>query len=143
MIDFHHYYNNTVDAAAGCVNAGVNLELEGSKSIFLSIGKAIRMGKLTEELVRERVKPLFYARMRLGEFDPPGMNPYNKFNLSVIQSPSHRLLSLKAAMQSFVLLKNSGEFLPLKSRTHSVAVSIFLRCSFLKKLTNPLKGMLN
>ncbi|XP_041352633.1 probable beta-D-xylosidase 2 [Gigantopelta aegis] len=122
IIQWHHYYNNSIDAAAGCVNAGVNLELVGANPIFLSIGKAIQLRKLTEDLVRERVKPLFFARMRLGEFDPPEMNPYNLFNLSVIQSLAHRELSLKAAMQSFVLLKNSGGFLPLKSKMNSIAI---------------------
>ena len=39
---------------------------------------AVKQGKLTEAEVRENVKPLFYVRMRHGEFDPPSMNPYSK-----------------------------------------------------------------
>lgn len=40
QITFHHYYNNTVDAAAGSVNAGCNLELSGNLSdpVFMRIG---------------------------------------------------------------------------------------------------------
>lgn len=72
----------------------------------------------------ERVKPLFYARMKLGEFDPPGMNPYNELDLSVIQSVPHRELSTLAAMQSFVMLKNDG-VLPIKQVFQKVAVSHF------------------
>ena len=79
---------------------------------------------LQAELV-EHVKPLFYTRMKLGEFDPPEYNPYLKLNLSVIQSPGHRELSTLAAMQSFVLLKNDG-FLPIKNRFRSVAVRCLL-----------------
>ena len=38
--------------------------------------EAIHQGKLTEAKVREAVRPLFYTRFRLGEFNPPGMSPY-------------------------------------------------------------------
>ena len=40
---------------------------------------------MTEEEVRENVKPLFYTRMRLGEFDPEDMNPYTKIDYTAIQ----------------------------------------------------------
>ena len=75
-----------------------------------------------EELI-ERVKPLYYTRMRLGEFDPPTMNPYSQLNLSEVQSPQHRHLALYTAMQSFVLLKNDG-VLPVKSTFKTVAVCL-------------------
>lgn len=78
--------------------------------------------------MRERVKPLFYTRMRLGEFDPPEMNPYLSYNLSVIQSPEHRALSVKAAMQTFVLLKNENRLLPIKKHFNKIAVSIVAFC---------------
>jgi beta-glucosidase-like glycosyl hydrolase len=87
---------------------------------------AVKQGKLSEILVRERVKPLFYTRMRLGEFDPPEMNPYLQYNLSVVQSPEHRQLAVKAAMQSFVLLKNDNNLLPIKKHFKRIAVSVFL-----------------
>ena len=61
--------------------------------------------------------------MRLGEFDPEDMNPYNKINTSVIQSEEHRELAIKAAMRSFVLLKNDKNILPLKSKVSNLAVS--------------------
>jgi hypothetical protein len=38
--------------------------------------KAVDKTLLSEATMRERVKPLFNTRMRLGEFDPPSMNPY-------------------------------------------------------------------
>ena len=63
--------------------------------------------------------------MRLGEFDPEDMNPYNEINTSVIQSEEHRELAIKAAMRSFVLLKNDKNILPLKSKVSNLAVSQF------------------
>ena len=84
---------------------------------------AIKQGQLSEILVRERVKPLFYTRMRLGEFDPPEMNPYRRLNMSHVQSPEHRALAVSAAMKTFVLLKNSDGLLPIKRDFSTIAVS--------------------
>ena len=90
---------------------------------FNNVSTAVRMGLLKEEIVRERAKPLFEVRMRLGEFDPPSMNPYSKLNDSMVQSPEHRDLSLQLAMMSFVLLKNKDSFLPLSKKYNKLAVS--------------------
>ncbi|KAH9492162.1 Beta-D-xylosidase 1 [Bulinus truncatus] len=112
----HHYTNNVVDTAAAAVSAGCNLDLPDGLPlpIYLSIVNAVKQGKLTEETVRESVKPLFYTRMRLGEFDPPDNNPYAQLDSSVAESPDHQSLALKAAMKSFVLLKNRNKMLPLQ-----------------------------
>ncbi len=62
--------------------------------------------------------------MKLGEFDPPEMNPYNKVNMSVVQRERHRKLAAKAASMSFVLLKNEQNILPIKKNLGTIAVSI-------------------
>ncbi|XP_067673889.1 uncharacterized protein [Haliotis asinina] len=115
----HHYANTSVDIVSDCVNAGCNLELSGRENNlqYYHMSEAIQQGKLTEETVRESVKPLFYTRMRLGEFDPPEMNPYSKLDLSVIESEAHQILAIEAAMKTFVLLKNMNNILPLKRDT--------------------------
>ena len=77
---------------------------------------------LPEELVRNMAKPLFYTRMRTGEFDTPEMNPYAKYNLSLVQSLEHRQLAIKSAMKSYVLLKNDG-LLPINKTFKRIAVS--------------------
>lgn len=38
---------------------------------------------LTETQIRDSIKPLFLTRMKLGEFDPPEMNPYNKVHIFI------------------------------------------------------------
>lgn len=124
LIVNHRYIQNIEEAAVACVEAGLNLELHAgsyARGAFDWLKYAVADGKLSKELVIERVKPLFYTRMKLGEFDPPGMNPYNGLDLSVIQSIPHRELSTLAAMQSFVLLKNDG-VLPIKQVFGKVAI---------------------
>ncbi|KAK7108563.1 hypothetical protein V1264_016285 [Littorina saxatilis] len=115
IINYHHYLNNSVDTVAACVNAGCNLELSNNLKtpVYFSLVEAVKQGKVTEDLVRERVRPLFYTRMRLGEFDPPEMNPYSKLSNADVETPEHKALAVEAAMKSFVLLKNNG-ILPLK-----------------------------
>ena len=96
-------------------------------------------GKLTEQEIRDNVKPLFYTRMRLGEFDPEDMNPYNKIDMSEVQSAEHRELAVRAAMESFVLLKNNFEYLPLMRTVEKVAVSEELGLFFFTRIPLPLQ----
>jgi len=54
------------------------------------------------------------ARMRLGEFDPGGMNPYKDLSMDNVCSDEHKQVAINAAIQTFVLLKNENNILPLK-----------------------------
>ena len=63
------------------------------------------------------------ARMRLGLFDDPSHNPYNRIPPSVVGCAKHKELALQAAREAIVLLKNEGAMLPLKrERLRSLAV---------------------
>lgn len=124
MILNHRYIENIEDAAVASVEAGLNLELHPggyARGVFDWLKQAVYDGKIAQKTLKERVKPLFYTRMRLGEFDPPKMNPYSNLDLTMIQSVPHRELSTLAAMQSFVLLKNDGT-LPLKQVYQKLAI---------------------
>ena len=70
---------------------------------------------------------MWYTRMRLGEFDPPEMNPYTNISIDVIQSESHRWLATQAAKMSFVLLKNEKNLLPIKQKFKKVTVSNYFQ----------------
>ncbi|XP_013917612.1 PREDICTED: xylan 1,4-beta-xylosidase-like, partial [Thamnophis sirtalis] len=112
----HQYTHSFLETAIVAVNAGCNLELSfGMKNnVYMYIAEALSKGNISLEIIRDRVRPLFLTRLRLGEFDPPAMNPYNALGAEVIQSEAHRHLALKAALQSLVLLKNRNEMLPFK-----------------------------
>ncbi|XP_074790245.1 uncharacterized protein LOC141974436 isoform X1 [Natator depressus] len=114
----HRYTHSFLETAIASVNAGCNLELSFSltENVFMSISEAVAKGNITLETVRARVRPLFYTRLRLGEFDPPAMNPYSALDLSAVQSPTHRTLAVEAAIKSFVLLKNERGTLPLSAQ---------------------------
>ncbi|XP_061452808.1 uncharacterized protein LOC133370462 isoform X2 [Rhineura floridana] len=113
----HNFTHSFLETAIASVNAGCNLELAFGQrnNVFMFVSEAVAKGNISLETVRDSVRPLFRTRLRLGEFDPPTMNPYNMLGPDDVQSEAHRQLALEAAIQSFVLLKNHHGMLPLKA----------------------------
>ncbi|XP_039271814.2 uncharacterized protein LOC120346201 [Styela clava] len=120
---FFNYTSNSTETAIAAITAGVNLELTyvGPLNRFFKLKNAVDQKMIDEDLLRERAKPLFYTRFKLGQFDPPSMNPYANVSMDVIQSPEHRELAYTITAKSFVLLKNNG-VLPLKETFDRVAI---------------------
>ena len=75
IISEHHYLKTEVETAAACIKAGCNMEL--GSSVFDKQLDAMRQGLVAEQQLRNNVRPMMYTRLRLGEFDPEEMNPYN------------------------------------------------------------------
>ncbi|XP_073418876.1 uncharacterized protein [Dendrobates tinctorius] len=115
----HKYTSSFLETAIASVTSGCNLELSFNltDNVFMKIQDAVNLGNITLETVKQRLYPLFYTRMRLGEFDPPDMNPYSSLDLSSVQSQEHRDLAVEAAIKSFILLKNIGDTLPMDLQT--------------------------
>jgi beta-glucosidase len=83
---------------------------------------AVRQGLVSESVLDEALARLFTARIKLGMFDPPAGNPYSKIPATENDTPAHRGTALKMAQESLVLLKNSGNLLPLKTTPAVIAV---------------------
>ena len=77
---------------------------------------AVHLGLVAERQIDAAVSRLFTVRMRLGEFDPPEVNPWRQINVEQIRSPQHLTLAHKAAAASFVLLRNRNGTLPRNNR---------------------------
>ncbi|XP_006823397.1 uncharacterized protein LOC100375395 [Saccoglossus kowalevskii] len=119
----HHYRLDALETAIASVNSGCNLELGGgSHPTFLQIKNGFKLKRISNQTLMERIKPLFYTRMRLGEFDPVKMNPFKQLDLSIVLSDGHRELAVKTALKTIVLLKNDGRTLPLKGSVNNLAV---------------------
>jgi beta-glucosidase len=82
---------------------------------------AVRQGYLSENAIDTALVRLFTARIRLGMFDPPEMDPYSKIDEKELNSEEHRALAHKLADEAMVLLKNDGT-LPLKPEVRNIAV---------------------
>ncbi len=123
----HHFTKSQAEAAAVSNKAGMDNECAD----FFTVVKdnhdyqpyidAVKQGLLSEADIDRTLRRLFTARMRLGMFDPPEMVPYAKTPESEIDSAPHRLLALKTARESMVLLKNDG-VLPLGANVKKILV---------------------
>jgi len=93
-------------AAAYALMNGTDLEM--GESIFGVLDKAIAAGLATEKRLNEAVRRSFKVLFQVGRFDPPEASEWSKFGLDTINSTFHQQVSYEAALQSLVLLKNSG-----------------------------------
>lgn len=107
----HKYVPTATEAAAVALKRGVDLNCG---STFPSLVDAVKQGLVTEKEIDSSLSVLLKIRFRLGLFDPPNTNPFNRIPDSVVNSVSHRNLARKVAEESIVLLKNDG-VLPLKT----------------------------
>jgi len=122
----HHYAKTIEEAAALSFQAGTDLvcgwPTEGRVQYEKdALENAVIKGLMPETVLDQALVRLFSARFRLGMFDPPSMVPWSKITAAQNDIPEHRQLSLKAARESIVLLKNNG-LLPLKKEYKTIAV---------------------
>lgn len=120
--DFHEHHKVTQtpeESAAAGVKEGCDLNCGCT---YEHIPAAVQQGLLSEADLDQCVTRLFRARMLLGMFDPDERVPYASIPYEVNDSERHRALSLVAARESIVLLKNRGATLPLSRDLKSIAV---------------------
>jgi beta-glucosidase len=116
----HHRFARTeAEASALAVRAGTDLTCGRE---YESLIRAVKDGLITEAEIDVAVRRLMRTRFRLGTFDPPEMVGYARTPFSANDSPAHRALSLRAARESIVLLRNEKSALPLRKNLKSVAV---------------------
>ena len=115
----HKYVKTEAEASALAVKAGTDLTCGRE---YKSLVQAVKDGLITEAEIDVAVKRLMTARFKLGMFDPPEMVAYARIPFSENASEAHRQLSLRAARESLVLLKNQNNTLPLKKDLKTIAV---------------------
>ena len=118
-ISAHHRYTETeTQAAALALKAGCNLNCGEA---YRHLTEAYEEDLIDEQDLTEAAVRLFTIRTLLGEFEAE--RPYADIPYSKLSCPAHKALSLKAAGESLVLLKNDNAFLPLDRKTvKSIAV---------------------
>ncbi|MDE3104796.1 MAG: glycoside hydrolase family 3 C-terminal domain-containing protein [Acidobacteriota bacterium] len=119
----HHFAPDMAHAAAAAVKAGTDLECGFAKGqAFPALVEAVQQNLITEAELNVALQRLFRARFRLGMFDAPESYAYGQIPLSENNSAEHRALSLQAARESMVLLKNANHTLPLRADVRRIAV---------------------
>jgi len=122
IVNDHHYYEDYKDAVAHSIKAGIDSITDDKDKSCAAIREALAEGLLTEEDLDVALFNTFRVRFTLGEFDPAELNPYANTPESKLMAPEHAELSLRAAKESIVLLKNEQQQLPLTKQLNSVAV---------------------
>lgn len=122
LVSGHHYVKTKEAAATLSIKAGLDLEC-GDDVYIEPLLNAYNWGMVSDADIDSAAYHVLRARMRLGLFDDPNHNPYNKISPSIIGSESHKALALEAARQSIVLLKNENNILPINiKKLKSIAV---------------------
>ena len=119
----HKVANTYEDGIAQAVNAGLNIRTHFTPpaDFILPLRKAVSDGKISQETLDKRVAEILRVKFWLGLFD----NPYRgngKQAEQIVHSKEHQAVSLEAARQSLVLLKNEMNLLPLSKSLRSIAV---------------------
>ncbi|OKP88210.1 beta-glucosidase [Paenibacillus sp. P3E] len=123
IVKDHKYYESFAQSMAESIKNGIDSVTEETEETIKVIHQALNEGLLTEADLDRALFNTFRVRFRLGEFDPEEGNPYAAIDDSVILSKKHSELSLEAAKQSIVLLKNDNNTLPL-SKTELSKVAL-------------------
>ncbi len=115
----HKVTSTQEEAAARAVKAGCDL---CCGTDYNSLARAVKKGFITPDEVNTALGRVFEARFRLGLFDPPELVPYARIPMTENDSDAHRVLALRVARESLVLLKNDS-LLPLdRSKIKRIAV---------------------
>lgn len=113
----HKYAPDKVHAAAYGIKNGCDLNCG---TMYALLTDAYEQDLVTDEDLDLALEHLLLTRMKLGMFDES--TEFDDIPMSVVACEEHKKLSLEAARQSIVLLKNDG-ILPLKkSGVKKVAV---------------------
>ena len=108
-----------VEANALTLRAGMDVRC-GSESAALA--EAVKRGLVSEAELDYRLGALLRTMFRLGFFDPRQRVPFYQIAPTQNDSPQHGALSLQAAREAMVLLKNDGTLPLRKNRLRRVAV---------------------
>ena len=102
------------DVSKMAVDAGVDMDMAGG-SYLATLKNLVASGKGSEEQIDTAVRRILEAKYRLGLFD----NPYKYIDpereATQIYTQANREAARRIAAETFVLLKNNGNLLPLSA----------------------------
>ena len=126
LITAHKSFPDKEHGSAAAVKAGINHFLDTYKP---DLTKALKDGLVTEADMDVALKNLLTVYLKLGEMDPPGVDPFAKIGVETggdvppWERESSVALARLATAESIVLLKNENNTLPLdRAKLKTVAV---------------------
>lgn len=102
------------------LNAGVDMDMVG-EGFLTTLKKSVQQGKVKTQQIDNACRLILEAKYKLGLFEDPYRYCNEERAKTEILKPEHLQFAREAATQSFVLLKNEKQTLPLK-KTGTVAL---------------------
>ena len=111
MVD--HGVGDLQTVSAMALRAGVDMDMVG-EGFLTTLMKSLEEGKITEKQINDACRRLLRAKFMLGLFDDPYRYCDEERAKTEIFTESNRKEAREIAAQTFVLLKNQNEVLPIK-----------------------------
>ena len=123
LMSKHKVVPSLEDAATQVVSAGLNVRTNFTppQDFVLPLRDAIKNGKVSMEVIDQRVAEVLAVKFMLGLFDNPYKGDVKQVD-KIVHSKEHQDVAMKAALQSVVLLKNENKTLPLSKNIKKLAV---------------------
>ncbi|MES2830211.1 MAG: beta-glucosidase BglX [Bacteroidota bacterium] len=115
-----HGLGDLQTVSARSLNAGVEMDMVG-EGFLTTLKKSLKEGKVKQQQIDHACKLVLEAKYKLGLFEDPFRYCNEERAKTEILKPEHLVYAREVATQSFVLLKNQGQLLPLK-KTGTVAL---------------------
>lgn len=113
MID--HGIGDLQEVSARALDAGIDMDMVG-EGFLTTLTKSLKEGKITEADIDRACRFILEAKYKLGLFEDPYKYGDVERAKKEIFTPEHRNFARKVASESFVLLKNDKNTLPLSKK---------------------------
>ncbi|MFV0535903.1 MAG: beta-glucosidase BglX [Dysgonomonas sp.] len=110
MVD--HGIGDLQTVSARALKAGIDMDMVSEG--LSTVGKSLKEGKVTLAEINQACRRVLEAKYKLGLFDDPYKYCDVNRAKTEIYTAEHRAIARKTASESFVLLKNANNTLPLK-----------------------------
>jgi beta-glucosidase len=109
----NHGFGDLQSVSAKAIEAGLDMDMV-SEGLLNTLEKSVREGRLNEKQIDDACRRILKAKFLLGLFDDPYKYCDENRAKNEIFTLSNRAEARSTAAQSFVLLKNNSNILPLK-----------------------------
>ncbi|MBX2957909.1 MAG: beta-glucosidase BglX [Cyclobacteriaceae bacterium] len=113
MID--HGFGDLKTVSARALAAGLDMDMV-SEGLLTTIAQALKEGKVTQQQIDDACRRILEAKFKLGLFDDPYKYCDENRARTEVFTEANRAFARSVAAQSFVLLKNKNNMLPLKKK---------------------------
>ena len=111
MVD--HGIGDMQTVSARALMAGIDMDMVG-EGLLTTLSKSLREGKVTQQQIDNACRRILEAKYKLGLFEDPYRYCDENRAKTEIFTDAHRKEARAISAESFVLLKNQGNVLPLK-----------------------------